>query len=68
MPSIAALLIAALTQALMASAAKLLTPAALQALLEKIIISGLTHAVKLTKNTVDDALVEEVRARLQAHA
>ena len=59
-------LLAALPRAFMFLLAKLLTEDFLQDVLAKIIIAGLKHAVKLTKNTVDDELVAEVEKRLKA--
>lgn len=59
-----ALLLAGIPNALLAIAAKLLTQAFFQTILEKVIVAGLERASDMTTNTVDDALVEEVKRRL----
>lgn len=64
MTTFISLLLASIPNALLAIGAKLLTQSFFQSVLEKVIIRGLTYAVTLTTNTVDDELVEEVKRRL----
>lgn len=66
MGTLTAALIAALTQALLAVAAKILNESFFQSVLEKIIIAALERAAKMTTNSVDDELVAEVKKRLAA--
>lgn len=64
MQAIIALIISAIPQAIMAIAAKLLTADLLQVILTRIIIQGLHTLAKLSTNTIDDDIVDEIEKRL----
>lgn len=64
MSALLAALLAALPNALIAIGAKFVTESFLQKVLTKVIVSGLRRLSKMSINTVDDELVEDVVKRL----
>lgn len=66
MSGLMAALAAAIPNALIAIGAKLFTDTFMQAVLQKVIVFGLRKAAKLSTNTVDDELVEDVVKRLES--
>jgi hypothetical protein len=47
--------------------ARIFTEAMIQNLLERLILMCLEKASKLTTNTIDDSVVEEIRAKLKSN-
>lgn len=64
MNAIIAMLLAAIPNALLAIAAKLFTESFMQTLLQKLIVSAMKQAVKLSTNTIDDEIVRDIEAKL----
>jgi hypothetical protein len=68
MNAIIAILAASIPRAAMAIAAKVLTDAVLQDMLERIMIAGLRRAAKLTTTEIDDEAVEVVARAIRGEA
>lgn len=66
MTALMSVLLAALPNIFVAIFAKIFTQAFMQEIIEKVLIYSLRKAAKMTTNTVDDDLVEEIAKRLQS--
>lgn len=64
MSAIISMLLAAIPNAILAIAGKLLTEKFMQAVLEKVLVTGLKKAAAMSTNTIDDEVVEDIKRRL----